>query len=160
MQHRVRLDLVPTNVGGRAAELGDVLLLELYILKGREAREPAAVGDEDAFGDPGAADGAGELCPLVGSGHLEQHFGIEVLLFEALYERDGIIRRGAQHHDIGVCLNDLVSDRVPVGDLGGIGNFLESCLHPSAFQQTLGGLDNRLQVGVLFSGINCSRGTR
>ena len=117
LQHRVRLDLVPTNVGGRAAEPGDVLLLELCILKGREAWEPAAVGDEDALGDPGAADRAGELCPLVGSGHLEQHFGIEVLLFEALYERDGIIRRGTQHHDIGVCRDDLVSDRVPVGGL-------------------------------------------
>jgi hypothetical protein len=45
LQYRVRLDLVPTNVDGGAAEPGDVLLLELYILKGREAWEPAAIGD-------------------------------------------------------------------------------------------------------------------
>ena len=83
-----------------------------------------------------------------------------MLLFEALYEGDGIVRRGTQHHDIGVGGNDLIGNWVPVGGFRGIGNFVDGRPYPVLFQETFGRLYNRLQVRVLLGRVDRGRWAR
>src|SRR5207245_437974 len=96
LHHRVRLHRIRANIGGSAAELGDIVPLKLVVLVGADTGKPTTVGDKYAFGDLGTPEWPGELATLVRAARSDDGLWIVVLLLKGFDVGDTVRGKGAQ----------------------------------------------------------------